>query len=98
MTRFVVLINFSEKGIADVADSISRADAFQAAAEKAGAKVESVYWTLGCYDGLFVLSAPDEATAAALVLGIGKGSSVRTTMLRAFDRNEFADVIAKLNG
>lgn len=96
MIRYAVLLNFTEKGIAEVKDSISRADRFRAAAAKMGASIEQTFWTLGQYDGLMILSAPDEATAAALVLELGKSSSVRSTMLRAFDAEEFRSVVGKL--
>lgn len=96
MTRYIVLLSFSEKGIAAVMESLERADSFKQAAAKVGAKVESVYWTLGSYDGMFVLSAPDEETAAALVLKLARGASVRTCMLRAFEADEFLKVLSKV--
>ena len=70
---------------------------FCAAAERVGAKVESMYWTLGAYDGVLVLNAPDDATAAAVVLELGKGNAVRTNMLRAFDAEEFGNIATKIS-
>ena len=96
MTRYLVLINFTEKGIAAVQDSVQRAQAFDAAASKVGAKIEAQFWTVGPYDGAFVLAAPDEKTAAGLVLTLGKLGTVKTTMLRAFDAGEFTDVVASM--
>ena len=96
MTRYVVLLNFTEKGVAAVKESAGRAAAFRAAAARAGATVEALYWTLGPYDGLVVFSAPDEATAAAVMLEAGQGGHVRTSMLRAFDENEFKNVVSKI--
>ena len=96
MVRYMVLLNFTEKGIGGVKDSVSRAEGFRSAAAKMGAKVESVFWTLGTYDGMFILSAPDEATAAAIVLDTGKSNNVKTCMLRAFDAEEFSKVVDKL--
>mgnify|MGYP000225817200 CR=1 FL=1 len=61
-----------------------------------GATIESAYWTLGVYDGAFVISAPDDATAAALTLKLGRDGNVRTTMLRAFDADEFGEVLGKV--
>ncbi|MCH7591502.1 MAG: GYD domain-containing protein [Planctomycetes bacterium] len=97
MTRYVVLLNFTEKGIGGIKDSVQRSAAFRASAEKAGATVESLFWTLGSHDGVIVLSAPDDATAAAVVLELGRGNAVRTTMLRAFDAEEFSGVVAKIS-
>lgn len=96
MTRYIVLLNFLEQGFGNVAESPARAEDFRSAAAKVGAKVESAYWTLGTYDGVFVISAPDDATAAALTLKLGRDGNVRTTMLRAFDAGEFGEVLAKV--
>ena len=97
MVRYLVLVSFTEKGIAAAKESPGRAEAFRAAAARSGANVESLYWTLGPYDGMVVLSAPDDATAAAVVLELAKTGKVRTTMLRAFDAGEFKTVAGKLS-
>lgn len=97
MTRYVCLMNFTEKGIASLTSSVARAAAFREAAARVGGTVESQYWTIGAYDGVFVLNAPDEATAAALSLELGSGGHVRTCLLRAFDSEEFAGIVAKVS-
>ncbi len=97
MTRHVVLLKFTEKGITGIQQSPDRAAAFRAQVEKAGGKVEAQFWTIGPYDGAVVFTAPDETTAAALVLGLGKTDSVTTCMLRALDAREFQDVLRKLS-
>ncbi len=97
MVRYVVLLNFTEKGIGGVKESPARAEAFHSAVRNARGKVESLYWTLGSYDGVLVLTAPDDATAAALVLELGKSNDVRSTMLRAFDAGEFNSIVGKIS-
>ncbi len=96
MVRYVVLINYLEKGVAALKESPERAERFQQAAQKVGAKVESLVWTQGAVDGLFHLTAPDETTAAALVLDLARGGHLRTTMMRAFDASEFKQIIANM--
>lgn len=96
MCRYVVLLKFTERGVAEIRESVDRAAAFREAASKAGAAIDSQFWTIGPYDGLLVLRAPDEATAAALVLGLSREANVSTCMLRAFDSEEFKGVVAKM--
>jgi uncharacterized protein with GYD domain len=96
MVRYLVLITFTDKGTAAIRDSTKRAAAFAAAAKKAGASVGAQYWTQGAYDGCFVLTAPNEQSAASVVLGLAKQGNVKTTMLRAFDAAEFQKMTAKL--
>ena len=96
MVRYVLLLKFTDQGITNVKDSPSRAEAFKAAASRAGVNVESQFWTLGEYDGVAVFTAPDEGTAVALALGLGKLGNTRTCMLRAFDATEFRDIVGKM--
>jgi uncharacterized protein with GYD domain len=96
MVRFVMLLKFTDKGIATVKDSPSRAESFRAAASKAGAVVESQFWTLGEYDGVLAFQAPDEPTAVGLVLELGRHGNIRTCLLRAFDAGEFKGILDKM--
>ncbi len=58
--------------------------------------MESVLWTLGEFDGALQLLAPDEKTATALVLSLHKADNVHTRMLRAFDADEFREILSAL--
>ena len=69
MATFITTIKFTQQGIKGIADSTKRAAALKAAAKKMGAKVTNVFWTLGEYDGLLILEAPDDETAI-LVVGL----------------------------
>lgn len=96
MQRYVVLLKFTETGIREVNDSPDRAERFSAQAKKAGAEIESVLWTLGEFDGVLQFKAPDEQTAVALILSLHRAENVHTHMLRAFDYDEFKDILAKI--
>lgn len=96
MSKYVVFTKFTEKGLANINQSPDRAADFRAAAEKAGVKVEAQLWTTGSYDGLLILDAPDETTAAGVVLGLGKAGNISTCMQRAFEANEFKAVLGKM--
>ena len=96
MPRYVMLLKYTDKGIVGIKDSPKRADAFRALAAKHGAKVETQLWTMGEYDGLVVLTVPEEAHMAALALGLGKLDFVRSTSLRAFDEAEFQGVLGQV--
>ena len=96
MARFVMLLKFTEKGITHVKDSPSRAANFKAAAAKAGATVEAIYWLLGEYDGAVVFTTPDDETATAVALGLAAQGNVRTCLCRAFSEGEFKAALAKV--
>lgn len=96
MTRYVVLLKFTEKGIGNIKKSTDREHAFKDAVKAEGVKLESVFWTVGPYDGVVVISAPDEHTAAGVILGLGANGNVTTCMLRAFEEDEFKKVVEKM--
>jgi len=96
MAAFISLVNFTQQGIGDFKDSPDRAANFKSMAEKAGAKVKEVYWTIGSYDAVVVMEAPDDETAAAVMLGLGSLGNVRTQTLRAFDSSEIKEIISKV--
>lgn len=96
MPMYALLLHFTDKGISHIKDSPKRADAFRAAAKKAGAKVQCQFWLQGRYDGLIVLDAPDETTATALTLGLAKLDNVRTTLCRAFEETEFKAILSAM--
>ena len=96
MGRFVLLLKFTDKGIAAAKDSPTRAADFSAAAGRMGARVEALYWLLGEYDGLAVVSAPSDETVTALALQLAGRGFVRTQVCRAFDESEFRGIVGKL--
>ena len=96
MARYVVLLNFTGEGISAFKTLIAGVEGFRATAAENGAAIEALFWTLGNYDGVLILTAPDEATASALVLELGKTTNVRTCMLRAFDTEEFSRIVGKI--
>lgn len=90
-----LLGNLTEQGIRNAKDFPKRKEALKEMAKKQGATVKDVYWTLGQYDIVFTLEAPDDMAAAALGLSLGKLGSVRTETLRAFDAAEVGKLLDK---
>ncbi len=93
MATFIVLLDYTDQGIRNLRDSPQRADAFTELVEKAGARIVGQYWTIGSHDGVFIMEAPSEETAASVLLQLGAGGNVRTTTLRAFDWAEAQELI-----
>jgi uncharacterized protein with GYD domain len=96
MARYAMLLNYTDKGIAAVKDSPRRAAAFRDLAAKHGVTVEVQLWTMGEYDGIAVVSAPDDEAMTALAVGLGQLGFVRSTTLRAFDAAEFQAILGRV--
>jgi uncharacterized protein with GYD domain len=95
MASYIVFGNFTEQGINHAKDSPKRKEALKEMAKKLGVTVKDVYWTLGQYDIVLTLEAPDDMAAAALGLSLGKMGNVRTQTLRAFDAAEVSKLLDK---
>src|SRR5258708_20420346 len=72
MPTYIMFANFTDQGIRNVKDSPKRADVFKNAAKKAGATVKEVFWTLGQYDVVAIVEAPDDVSVPPLGLGTAK--------------------------
>ena len=96
MATYIALANFTDQGARDAKNTTKRADAVQAAAKKFGAKMTQLYWTLGQYDLVAIIDAPDDESATAFALAIGSGGNVRTQSLRAFSKSEMNAILAKM--
>lgn len=96
MATYVVLGNFTDQGVKSVKETTKRAEAFKDMAQKVGVKVKEVYWTLGHYDLVTIVEAPDEETATALGLSACSLGNIRTQTLRAFSAEEMGRIIAKM--
>ena len=82
MVTYVVLAKFTEQGIRSAKDSPKRADAFKQLAKTVGVTVKDIYWTVGRYDVVTLVEAPDETSAMSLNLSLGALGNVRTESLR----------------
>jgi uncharacterized protein with GYD domain len=96
MARYIMLLNWTEQGIKGAKETVKRARAAAAALEKAGAKLVQGFWTLGQYDLVLIVEAPNDETITALGLQIGMLGNVRSCTLRAFDEKEMEQILKKL--
>ena len=95
MPHYIVLVNFTDQGIRNIGnlrqDLASRDQQLAAA----GIKIQR-YFTLGQYDVVAVVEAPDDEAMAAVAVRIGSAGDLRTTTLKAFTQDEFLQLIERL--
>ena len=96
MATYIVLCHFTDQGVRGVKDSPKRARAFMAAAKKSGVTVKQFYWTLGRYDMVSIMEAPNVETVTAIGLSVGKLGNVRTETLCAFDKAGMETILKKV--
>ena len=96
MATFIILANFTDQGIRNVKDSPKRVEAFQQLCEKMGVRLKDTYRTMGHYDVVSIVDAPDDVTMSALLYSVGSLGNIRTETLRAFTLQETGAAIAKM--
>ncbi|HVI81714.1 MAG TPA: GYD domain-containing protein [Chthoniobacterales bacterium] len=95
MPTYVGLLQFTDQGIRNVQDTTKRAASAIAEADRMGVKVTDSFWTMGAYDVVLLLDAPDDATVTAFSLKLGSLGNVKTQTMRAFRSEEMKSILAK---
>ncbi len=96
MATYITLMNFTDQGIRHIKDSPKRTEAFKEGAKKLGVTVKEIFWTLGRYDVVAIVEAPDDITGTALGLSLGALGNVRTETMRAFGPAEVKQILDKI--
>ncbi len=96
MTTFVILLRWTEKGVEYIRESPNRLEQFKQVVKNAGGGVTSFHMTLGAYDLVCVVEVPDDETGANISLSLRSLGNVQVETLRAFNEDEFRQIIAAL--
>jgi uncharacterized protein with GYD domain len=97
MLTYVVLSQFTDQGIRAVKSSPQRASQAVELARSFGCEMKEIYWTLGGYDIVTVIEAPDEQSFMSFGCALGSAGNIRTQTLRAFTKDEFGAIVGKLS-
>jgi uncharacterized protein with GYD domain len=99
MPHYIILFNFTERGIRNVKDLEKRAQAFKSAVEKAGGKFVSdsyLYLTFGKYDTVSIVEAPNDEAIMSAILATTSLGNVHCETLKAFTMDEAAKIIERV--
>ena len=89
-------MKFTDKGIKDIKNAPQRIENGIKAWEAMGGKLIGFYAVMGEYDYVAVGEASSDEVAMTFNMGLGAAGNVRTTTLRAFTKEELAEMIKKL--
>ena len=96
MPTYVMLANFTERGITNIKNTAQRAEEFKLMASAHSVTVREIFWTLGQYDVVVVVEARDEIAMAALSMSAGALGNARTQTLRAFWETEIKTILGRM--
>ena len=96
MTHYVILANFTEKGIQGVKETGKRAQGFRELAKSMRVTIKDIFWTFGPYDVVLTMEGPDDETVAALMMKVGAMGNLKSQTLRAFPESQIESLVSKI--
>src|SRR5438552_15315161 len=96
MPTYIALLNWTQQGVSKVGSSAKRLDAGRKALKKAGVEMKDVYLTIGRYDMVCIIEAPDDETYAKAILGLASQGNVSTETLKAFSEDQYRKIVGSL--
>jgi uncharacterized protein with GYD domain len=96
MAHYIGLLKWTQQGAEKIKESPARLDAARQAFAALGVQFKDFYMTMGQYDMVCVLEAPDDAAVAKALLAVGSKGNIRTETLRAFTEAEYRSIIGAL--
>jgi len=86
---YIMLTRLTPDGVKTIKDNPSRVNEVNREVEQLGVKVLNQWSTLGRYDFVSVVEAPDEQTMAKLSIEMGSRGTVMNETMTALDAEEF---------
>ena len=96
MPSYVLLMKLTDQGIKAIKEAPGRIEARFKALEGVGGKIIGFYTVMGEYDHIGIVDLPSDEVAATFSLAVGSAGNVRTTTLKAFTQEEFAEIVKKM--
>ncbi len=96
MAKYLLLLRFTQQGAQNIKDGPERLEAAKETLQGLGAELQDFYLTLGEYDAVVVVEAPDDKTLAKASLAISSLGNVRIETLRAFTEEEYGEIVGTL--
>jgi uncharacterized protein with GYD domain len=94
--KYVILMNWTDQGVANVKDTVNRYHAAKQLLESKGGSFEAIAWTIGPYDLVAIVDVPDEETGSAFNLQLAATGNLRSVTMRAFDESEMSGIIGRM--
>ena len=96
MAKFVALLNWTDQGIRNAQDTVTRFEQARDAMQQMGVSFDTILWTMGRYDMVAILEAPEAKTVATARAQLGQAGNVRTETLVGFTSDEMRGMLQSL--
>jgi uncharacterized protein with GYD domain len=96
MPTYISLARWTDQGIRNIKEAPQRIDAFKKVVQAAGGKLTGFYVTMGKYDIVTIVDAPNDEAVANIVLSTESKGNVRIQTLKASTEDQFRAIVAKI--
>ena len=96
MPTYINLVNWTDQGIKNIKEAPQRMDAFKKLVEAEGGKLKGFYFTMGKYDIVTIIDAPNDEALANILLNTGSKGSIRSETMKAFTEEQFRNMVTKI--
>jgi uncharacterized protein with GYD domain len=96
MPKYLALIHRTIEGRKAIKQGPERLAASTQLAAKFGCKLEQFYLTIGDYDQVAIVDAPDEMSIAAYKLAVEAIGAVKIADQRLFTTDEYRELVARI--
>jgi uncharacterized protein with GYD domain len=96
MSTYFILANWTDQGIKNIKASPERLQEAKRLAKAHGLTFLSFHMTLGQYDAIASVEAPNEEAIAMFALALESAGNVRTTTIKSYTEQEFREIIESL--
>src|SRR4030095_2998963 len=96
MPTYSSWVQFTDKGIQAAKETTHRVADWASKVQSRGVSIREMYWTLGQYNQVCLFDAPDDETAASVLLAADILGNIRTQTLRAFTASDMEEILGKV--
>ena len=96
MGKYVLLGNWTDQGAKDVKNTVKRSRAARETFAAMGVNAREWFFTLGQYDVILTVEAPDDETLTKAALVLATQGNLRTVTLRGFGGKEMEAIVGAI--
>ena len=96
MPSYISLVRWTQQGVTNVKDSPKRFDSGRKAFREIGVEIKQLHMTMGRYDLIMLLEAPNDEAVAKALLSLAAQGNVTTETLKAWNEDEYRKITGSI--
>ncbi len=96
MPLYIIFGKYTQEGITKIKEAPQRVDAAKRLAASVGGEIKEFFFTMGQYDFVVLIEAPNNETMMKTLFMVGRGGAARTETLVALPLEKAAKIIKEL--